>query len=397
LSILNNKKILVIVTGSIAAYKACTIVRLLCKQGANVQVMLSQSAQKFITKEIFEAFTKNKVITKLFNKEFGQSLEHINLAIDLDCIVVVPATANILNKVANGIADCLVSTTLSVCEQPILFVPAMNYRMWQNPATISSITILKKRGKQILTPEYGDLASLHKGEGRLPNNTKIMNSIRGLYKHKMPLKGKKVLITAGPTYENIDPVRYITNRSTGRMGYAIAEKARDFGASVLLISGPTNLNSIPEVNILQIKTSEEMYKQVKKYSKQADYIFMVAAVSDYTPIKHYTNKIKKKNLMLNLLLKPNPDILQSIANQTNAVIIGFALETNQGEANAIKKLYNKGADYIVLNYANRLGEGFESSTNKVTIFSKNKIKINLKMDRKDRIAEKIIKFVINYK
>lgn len=397
MSILNNKKILVIVTGSIAAYKACTIVRLLCKQGANVQVMLSQSAQKFITKEIFEAFTKNKVITKLFNKKFGKSLEHINLAIDLDCIVIVPATMNILNKVANGIADCLVSTTLSVCEQPTLFVPAMNYRMWQNPITISSIIKLKTRGKQVLNPEYGDLASLHKGEGRLPNNTKIMNSIRGLYQKQMPLKGKKVLITAGPTYENIDPIRYISNRSTGRMGYAIAEKARDYGASVLLISGPTNLNSIPEVNMIQVITSKEMHKEVKKYCKQADYIFMVAAVSDYTPTRPYTNKIKKKNLILNLLLKPNPDILKSIVSQTNAVIIGFALETNHGKANAVQKLYNKGADYIVLNYANRLGEGFESSTNKVTIFSKNKNKINLKMDRKDRIAEKIIKFVINYK
>jgi phosphopantothenoylcysteine decarboxylase/phosphopantothenate--cysteine ligase len=246
---MKNKNILIIVTGSIAAYKACEVVRYLRKEGANVQVMMSKSALEFVGITTFAALTGHDVITELFPNTPKAGLDHIQLAIDLDAVAVVPATANILCKVASGVADELVSTTLSVCEQPTLFAPAMNFRMWQNPATQEAVEKLRKRGNVIVDPDEGLLASLHEGVGRLPDIREIMNGIRGLFEMPLPLKGKKVLVTAGPTREAIDPIRYISNRSSGKMGYALAEKARDMGAEVVLISGPVSLSPVPEVEI----------------------------------------------------------------------------------------------------------------------------------------------------
>ena len=224
---MKNKNILLIVTGSIAAYKACDVVRLLSKEGANVQVMMSRSAQEFVGKATFTALTGHEVIIELFPDTPKAGLEHIQMAMELDAVVVVPATANILCKVANGVADEVVSTTLSVCEQPTLFAPAMNFRMWQNPATQEAVDKLRHRGKIIINPDEGLLASLHEGEGRLPNITKIMNGIRSLFEMPLPLKGKKVLVTAGPTREAMDPIRFISNRSSGKMGFSIAKAAKN--------------------------------------------------------------------------------------------------------------------------------------------------------------------------
>ena len=392
---MKNKNILIAVTGSIAAYKTCEVVRLLRKEGANVQVMMSKSAMEFVGKTTFAALTNNEVITQIFSNTPKAGLEHIEMAIELDAIVVVPATANTICKVANGVADDVVSTTLSVCEQPVLFVPAMNFRMWQNPATMEAVEKLRKKGSIVLDPEEGQLASLHEGEGRLPELIDILNGIRSLFEIPLPLRGKKVLVTAGPTREAIDPIRFISNRSSGKMGYSLAEKARDLGAEVSLISGPVSLSPIPEVHMLPVETAEEMAVAVKNNCSDADYLFMVAAVSDYSPANPSDKKIKRNSENKSIDLKPSLDILKSIKGKTKGKVIAFALETHEGEAEAKRKLVEKGADFIILNYANEKGAGFESSTNRVTIFSKLGNKIELKKDRKDRIAKKIIEHILN--
>ena len=392
---MKNKNILIVVTGSIAAYKACEVVRLLRKEGANVQVMMSKSAMEFVGKTTFAALTDNEVITEIFSNTPKAGLEHIKMAIELDAIVVVPATANTICKAANGVADDVVSTTLSVCEQPTLFAPAMNFRMWQNPATMEAVEKLRKKGSIVLDPEEGQLASLHEGEGRLPELIDILNGIRSLFEIPLPLQGKKVLVTAGPTREAIDPVRFISNRSSGKMGYSLAEKARDFGAEVSLISGPVPLSPIPEVHMLPVETAEEMAVAVKNNCSDADYLFMVAAVSDYSPADPSDKKIKRNSENKSIDLKPALDILKSIKGKTKGKVIAFALETHDGEAEAKRKLVEKGADFIILNYANEKGAGFESSTNRVTIFSKSGNQIELKKDRKDRIAKKIIEHILN--
>lgn len=392
---MKNKNILIVVTGSIAAYKACEVVRLLRKEGANIQVMMSKSAMEFVGKTTFAALTDNEVITEIFPKTPKAGLEHIEMAIELDALVVVPATANTICKAANGVADDVVSTTLSVCEQPTLFAPAMNFRMWQNPATMEAVEKLRKKGSIVLDPEEGQLASLHEGEGRLPELIDILNGIRSLFEIPLPLQGKKVLVTAGPTREAIDPVRFISNRSSGKMGYSLAEKARDFGAEVSLISGPVSLSPIPEVHMLPVETAEEMAVAVKNNCSDADYLFMVAAVSDYSPADPSDKKIKRNSENKSIDLKPALDILESIKGKTKGKVIAFALETHDGEAEAQRKLVEKGADFIILNYANEKGAGFESSTNRVTIFSKSGDQIELKKDRKDRIAKKIIEYILN--
>ena len=392
---MKNKNILIAVTGSIAAYKTCEVVRLLRKEGANVQVMMSKSAMEFVGKVTFAALTDNEVITEIFPNTPKAGLEHIEMAIELDAIVVVPATANTICKAANGVADDVVSTTLSVCEQPTLFAPAMNFRMWQNPATMEAVEKLRKKGSIVLDPEEGQLASLHEGEGRLPELIDILNGIRSLFEIPLPLQGKKVLVTAGPTREAIDPVRFISNRSSGKMGYSLAEKARDFGAEVSLISGPVSLSPIPEVHMLPVETAEEMAVAVKNNCSDADYLFMVAAVSDYSPADPSDKKIKRNSENKSIDLKPALDILESIKGKTKGKVIAFALETHDGEAEAQRKLVEKGSDFIILNYANEKGAGFESSTNRVTIFSKSGNQIELKKDRKDRIAKKIIEHILN--
>ena len=389
LSQIKNKNILICVTGSIAAFKACEIIRLLRKQEVNVQVMMSNSAEKFIGKATFSALSNNEVITNLFPDSPKSGLEHIELSLNLDLVLVLPATANILSKVAKGIADEVVSTTLSVCEQPTIFAPAMNYKMWQNKAVMESVEKLKSMNKIVLNPETGQLASLHEGEGRLPKISVIMNKIKEVLSIKLPYENKKILITAGPTIEPIDPVRFISNHSSGKMGYALTNSACNKGAEVSLITGPVHLSPHPEAEVHNINTSSEMLKCLNELNlKEFDFIFMVAAVSDYTPINEKKQKIKRKD-NLNIKCEPVPDIIKTIAPKTNAKIITFALETEHGKENALKKMKNKNADFVILNYANEEGAGFNSNTNHVYIYSKNGNNIELKKDRKDRIADKI--------
>ncbi len=395
-SVLKNKNILVCVTGSIAAYKACEVIRLLRKEDVNVQVMMSKSAQEFVGKASFAALTNNEVITEIFPDTPKAGLEHIEMAIELDAIVVVPATANMLCKAANGVADDIISTNLSVCEQPTLFVPAMNFRMWQNPATMDAVEKLRERGRRVMNPETGKLASLHEGEGRLPEIPTIMNEIRELFSSELPLKGKKVLVSAGPTREAIDPVRYISNRSSGKMGYALATVARDLGAEVTLVSGPVSLPPVPEINMVMVESAVEMLSSMEDSidEKDADYLIMCAAVADYQPKTVSSQKQKRKKDDSTLELIPAPDILKTLQPQTQSTIVAFALETNNGEAEAKRKMVDKGADFIVLNYANEDGAGFESNTNRVRLFSSSGDELSLKKDRKDRIASKIFDFIL---
>jgi len=393
---LKNKKILICITGSIAAYKTCELIRILKKQEAQVTVMMSKSAEKFVGKATFAALTNNEVISDLFPNSPKAGLEHIELSFDLDLIIIMPATANILSKTANGIADDIVSTTLSVCEQPTIFAPAMNYKMWQNPSVMESVEKLKSMNKIIINPEKGYLASLHEGEGRLACIDTIMNTIRDTLEIKQPLLNKNIIVTAGPTLEPIDPVRFISNHSSGKMGYALADTACNLGANVTLISGPVHLNAHPEAQLINITTATELLQSFENIDlEKIDYIFMCAAVADYRPIKIEGNKIKKETKNLNLELKENPDIIKTISNKTDATIIAFALETDQGRLNAKNKLKNKNVDFIVLNYANEKDAGFNSNTNHVYIYGKNGSEIELKKDRKDRIAYKIIDWVIS--
>ena len=399
MSKLKDKNILICITGSIAAYKSCEIIRNLRKEGAQIQVAISKSGQKFIGSATLAALSNNKVITDLFPENPEGGLEHIDLAFDIDLIVIVPATANTLCKAGNGIADDLISTILSVCEQKQIFVPAMNHRMWQNKATIEAVTQLRQRDKIVLNPEEGQLASLHTGEGRLPSIEKIINEIRKTFNQKLHLENMNILVTAGPTREPIDPVRFISNRSSGKMGFAIAKVTKDYGGDVDLVTGPVHLPNIPQVNTIKIETALDMEDNINTLlnTKKYNYIFMVAAVADYRINKISDKKIKSSEQTLDIKLEKSPDILEIISKNSSAKIIGFALETNNGEKNALEKMKKKNLDYIVLNYANEDNAGFDSNTNHVYLYSKNGNKKEFKLDRKDRIAKLIIDNIIEDK
>tara|TARA_B100001287_G_scaffold145741_1_gene122681 strand:+ start:1479 stop:2660 length:1182 start_codon:yes stop_codon:yes gene_type:complete len=387
---LKDKKILLCVTGSIAAFKACEFIRLLRKQGCGVKVVMSNSAQDFIGKLSLAALSDNEVLT-----ESNQSgLEHVKFAIEFDAVVILPATANILCKAGSGIADDIISTVLSICEQPKLFAPAMNFRMWQSEATQQAVEKLKDQNCIIMQPEDGALASLHKGEGRLPDLHEVINELRQILHIKTPLKNKKILISAGPTRENIDPVRFISNRSSGKMGYAIAEEARNMGANVQLVSGPVSLENPSEVNVIHVETGQQMHDEMSKHL-DSDIIIMCAAVSDYKVENIANEKIKSTKSSISLDLYPTTDIIKSLAKNTQATIVAFALETSNGKKNAIKKLKDKGADVIVLNHPSEDGCGIDSNFNKVSILSRDNNSYEISKNRKDRVAKQILKFVIN--
>ena len=393
---IKNKNILMCITGSIAAYKACEVLRMLRKEGANVQVMMSKSAEKFIGKTTFSALSNNKVLTDLFSEDATRNIKHVDLSFELDAAIVVPATANILCKAANGIADDIVSTTLSICDKPILFAPAMNFRMWDNKATIMAVQKLKNNSNYIVEPEEGDLASLHQGKGRLAEPKIIFNKIKRMFNYDLILENKKILITAGPTQEKVDPVRFISNRSSGKMGYALASAAKYYGGEVTLISGPVSIGKISGVDYIDVVSANEMSEAVEKELNKNHYdiIFMAAAVADYSPVNSTNTKIKSKNNNLNLELNKNIDILKNI-KKFKALKIGFALETDNGEENAKLKMESKNLDYIILNYANEENAGFESDTNHIYLFSKNGFSKEFDLDTKYRLSLNLIKTICN--
>jgi phosphopantothenoylcysteine decarboxylase/phosphopantothenate--cysteine ligase len=376
--VLKNKKILLGVTGGISAYKMCTVVRLMKKAGASVRVLMTQSATQFVTPLTFSTLSQEEVLTSLWPETNRTStragVEHIKLGLWADAMLIAPATANVVAKIAHGIADDVISSTALALRCPLLVAPAMDVDMYLNEATQDNLTVLRERGHHILLPADGELASGLVGPGRLPEPDAIMAFVESVIeKTPLDLKEKKILVTAGPTYEPIDPVRFIGNRSSGKMGFAIANAAAQRGANVTLISGPVALGTPKNVSRIDVETAEQMFDAVTKQAKKCDVIIMAAAVADYAPKKPASNKIKKNESTqgLTLELQPTSDILRSLgAKKNGTVLVGFALETENEVKNAKEKLRKKNLDLIVLNSTRDEGSAFGSDTNVVTIISK---------------------------
>lgn len=391
---LTNKKVTIYVTGGIAVYKAADLVRKFIKAGAEVRVALTASAQEFVTPLTFQVLSKHDVYTDTFDEKDAQFVSHINLADWTELAVVAPATANILAKMANGIADDFVSTALLATTAPRLIVPAMNQHMLENPATVRNMESLRSYGYEIMEPDTGFLAEGYEGKGRMPEPEKIVEAAQLVVVNnakELPLKGKKVLITAGGTKERIDPVRFITNDSSGKMGYSLAKAARDLGAEVTLVTA-TNLLPVPfGVEPIYVQSSEEMGSAVLDIFHKVDMVIMAAAVSDYRPKTQATVKIKKTNEDLTLVLEKTTDILAELGKRkTGQFLIGFAAETHEVERYALDKLKRKNADMIVANDVSKEYAGFNKDTNEVIIYQLDKEPIQISVRSKDLIAEEIL-------
>ena len=394
---LNGINIAVGVTGCIAAYKAAEVVSRLKKLGADVKVVMTKAAQEFVAPLTFGTLSKNKVICDMFALPDYEKVEHISLASEADVFLVCPATADIIGKVASGIADDFLSTTIMATKAPVVFAAAMNNNMYENPIVQSNIEKLKSYGYHFIEPDEGMLACGTSGKGRLADFDKIIETVEFFaYKNK-DLTEKKVLVTAGPTIEAIDPVRYITNHSSGKMGYAIAKAARLRGADVTLVSGPTQLNAFMGVNVIFVNSAVQMYDEVIKYAKESDFVIKSAAVADYRPKEVRENKIKKGGEMA-IELTQNPDILKSVAaSKGDTVVAGFCMETENLIDNAIKKLESKNLDFIVANDLSKEGAGFKTNTNIVTILDKNGGKQFFDIMEKEELAHVILDKCIEMK
>ncbi len=384
---LQGKNIILGVTGSISVYKAVDLASKLVQAGAVVDVVMTDSATEFVKPVSFGSLTKRPVITKMFGDTTEYNIAHISLSDRADMVVVCPATANIIAKMANGIADDMLSCTVLATEAPVIVAPAMNYRMYRNPATQQNIETLKSRGFTFVGPATGRLASGAVGEGRLIEIPTVLGAIRQVLGERGDLAGKKVVVTAGGTQEPIDPVRHIGNRSSGKMGYAIAEAARDRGANVVLISAPTSLEIPYGIEAVPVKTAAQMHDAVAGAVKDADVLIMSAAVADYRPKKASDSKIKKDDSGLVLELERTVDILSAV---DVPVKIGFAAESDDLEANAAEKIARKKLDFIVANDITRTGCGFDSDTNEVLIIDSKGSKEKLPMMSKTDVAHKIL-------
>jgi len=364
---LENKRILLGITGGIACYKSAELVRLLVKNKATVNVVMTESATRFITPLTFQTLSMNPVLTDTFDISHGAEIKHISLPQECDAFVIAPVTANVIGKIASGIGDDLLTTMVLACTKPVLLVPGMNKFMWENKILQENIKKLREHGFIIMEPEEGFLACGYEGKGRMPEPENILKEIIKIVTPK-DLKGKRILVTAGPTREAIDPIRFISNPSSGKMGYAIAEEAKNRGAEVTLISGPVRLPPPAVERFISVVSAKEMEEAVLKEYGKSDIVIMTAAVADYTPEKPSPNKIKKKEPELHLRLKRTTDILKKLGEEKgNRVIVGFAAETDNIEENGRKKLKEKNLDLIVVNRIGEEGSGFESETNKVTI------------------------------
>lgn len=390
---LKDINVLLGVTGGIAAYKACDIVSGLKKINANVDVIMTKSATELVSPNTFQALSKNAVITDIFNTPRYWNIEHISLAQKAHVLLVAPATANIIGKVANGIADDMLSTTIMASTAKVIFAPAMNEKMYENKIVQQNIEKLISLGYQFIEPESGRLACGDIGIGKLADTNEIIRFIVNIVKSDGDLKGKKILITAGPTREIIDPVRFISNYSTGKMGYSLAEAASARGAEVILISGPTNLRTPPGVKLIKINTALEMYDSVMDNFKEQNIIIKSASVSDYRPEAISEHKIKKNKGNMNLTLVKNPDILYELGKiKGDRMLIGFAAESDNIVKNAKDKMLGKNLDFIVANDITEEGAGFGTDTNIVTIVDIDgkieKIEKSSKVDIAHRILDK---------
>jgi len=394
---IDNKKILLIICGGISAYKSLEVIRLLKKRGATVKTILTKSAKEFVTPLSVASLSQEKVYEDLFNPENETEMDHISLSRWSDLILVVPATANTISKLSVGSSDDLASTVMLASNKDIFLAPAMNVRMWEHPSTKENLNKLKKYGYKIIGPEIGDMACGEFGEGKMTEPNEIIRQIEAYFLNFNKTKKFKALVTAGPTYEYIDPVRFITNKSSGKQGFELAKSLSKKGFETTLISGPTNLKINNDINLIQVETAEEMFKSTQN-NLPVDVAIFSAAVADFKIKEKNKEKIKKKDYV-NLNLEKNIDILNYVSNHNSLrpkLVIGFAAETNNVEENSRKKLMEKNCDWIIANDISNKSIGFNSDFNEVTILYKNK-KINdekLYMKKKSEIANEIIDRVV---
>ena len=390
-----NKKILLIICGGIAAYKSLEIIRLLKKKDAQVKTILTKNANKFVTPLSVVSLSQEKVYSDLFDHKNESEMDHISLSRWSDLILIAPATANTISKIASGIADDLASTAVLASNKKIFLAPAMNVRMWEHPSNKDNINKIRNSGYEIIGPEIGDMACGEDGEGKMTEPVAIIAYIEKYLKNIKNNKKFKALVTAGPTLEYIDPVRYITNKSSGKQGYAIAKSLKDNGFETTLISGPTNLDQIPGINTIRVNSAKEMLDATLK-NLPADVAIFSAAVADYKVNKIETEKIKKQD-NLNLTLEKNVDILGHISKHNSLrpkLVIGFAAETSELEKNSQKKLLEKNCDWIIANDISNTNIGFNSEYNEVSIFYKNMKKEKILKVEKSVIADEIVKRVV---
>ena len=397
MSILSGKKILLGISGGIAAYKSAILVRLFIKSGAEVKVVMTPDAKEFITPLTLSTLSKNPVHSSFTSEDEDETWNnHVELGMWADLIIVCPATANTLSKMANGNCDNLLIAVYLSAKCPVYFAPAMDLDMYKHQSTKDSIAKLEKNGNILIPVESGELASGLVGEGRLAEPESIINFIEADIMKSLPLRGKKILVTAGPTYEAIDPVRYISNHSSGRMGYEIAKKAVELGAKVFLVSGPSNQEiSNHSIDLLKVVTSQEMHAEVLNHFNDVDIVIMAAAVSDFKPKDFSNKKIKKGNIQPKIELEKTKDILLELGKlKKNQFLVGFALENENEVENSIKKLKDKNLDLIVLNSLNDKGAGFGTETNKITIINKKEEKTNFDLKDKSEVAEDILNHIM---
>ena len=392
---LNGKNVLLAVTGSIAAYKAAFIIRELITKGAHVRLIMTESACDFITPLTLSTLAKSPVVKDFVkNDDTGEWNNHVELGIWADLMLIAPATANTLAKLVTGHADSFLLATYLSAKCPVFVAPAMDLDMYKHPSTQENIKTLTKRKVEIIYPESGELASGLIGEGRLAEPQKIVKHINQYFLDKASLKGKKVLISAGPTYESLDPVRFIGNHSSGKMGFSLSKIASKRGAEVTLIAGPVELHTPEKVKRIDVKSADQMFNAMKAEYANADIIIMAAAVADYTIANPESEKIKKKDQLLEIKLQKTKDILKYLGeNKKDQILVGFALETENELVNANEKLKKKNLDAIVLNSLKDAGAGFGADTNKITIITRDNKIISFELKEKLKVAEDIFDFI----
>ncbi len=394
---LRGKNIILGITGSIAAYKAAILLRLLIKEGASVQVIITSAGKEFITPVTLSALSGKPVISEFFGANDGTWNSHVDLGLWADLMLIAPATASTMGKMANGIADNMLVTTYMSAKCPVLIAPAMDLDMFAHTSTQKNISTLKGYGNQIIEPAEGELASGLEGKGRMEEPENIIEIVVGNFTSKKKLQGKTFLVTAGPTYEKIDPVRFIGNYSSGKMGYAIADELAANGAKVFLVSGPVAVSAKNrEIEVISVESAAEMYAESISKFPVCDGAIMCAAVSDFSPVVNVNQKVKRGKENWNIELRPTKDIAAALGGQKNGnqIVVGFALETNNELENAGHKLKKKNLDFIVLNSLNEKGAGFQVDTNKITIIDKNNIQQNFELKTKAEVAIDIVKKVI---
>jgi phosphopantothenoylcysteine decarboxylase/phosphopantothenate--cysteine ligase len=391
------RKIVLGVSGGIACYKAVELVRLLVKDGFAVQVIMTRGAMEFVTPLTFQTISGRAVASETFDLTQESEIGHINLADNADLFIVAPATANVIGKIAAGIADDLLTTVLMATQAPVLLAPAMNIHMYENPILQENLLKLRRVGYHIMEPADGYLACGYEGKGRLPEPEKIVDEVRRLL-NKKDLVGERLLITAGPSREPLDPVRYLSNRSSGKMGYALARVGLRRGAEVVLISGPTALEPPPGIRNVAVTTAAEMRQAVLAEFPKCTAVIMAAAVADYHPVVFSSQKIKRGKGSIEIRLEPNPDILKELgANKDGKLLVGFAAETEQVAVNAAKKLRDKNLDLIVANNVAEEGSGFDGDTNIATVLDRSGAVRSLPLMSKDELADEIYDHLLSLK